>query len=344
MNTQVELKNSVSPVTGHEPHRIKQLPILILHAHSSCNCRCVMCDIWKTSQSRALEPKDLEPHLSSIRTLGVRWVVFTGGEPLLNPALPELCRVLRNERIRLTLLTTGLLLKKYAQEVVNSFDDVIVSLDGPEPVHDAIRRVSKGFALMAEGIAELRKFRRSIRLTARCTVQKANFQHLRNTVTAARALNLNALSFLPVDLTSQAFNREIIWPLEIQNHIGLLKHDLPLLETEVEVLIEQDRADIESGFIVESPEKLRRIPRHFRAHLGLELPRSPNCNAPWTSAVIEVDGTVRPCFFHPPIGNISGASIADVINGEEAQKFRSKLDVSTNPTCNRCVCSLNYRA
>jgi Fe-coproporphyrin III synthase len=270
--------------------------------------------------------------------------VFTGGEPLLNPALAELCRMLRNERIRLTLLTTGLLLKKCAPDVVDWFDDVIVSLDGPEPVHDAIRRVSKGFVLMAEGVAELRKLRRSIRITARCTVQKANFQHLRGTVTAARALNLNALSFLPVDLTSQAFNREIVWPLEIQNQIGLSEYDLPFLEAEVEALIEQNRADIEGGFIVESPEKLRRILGHFRAHLGLEPPRSPNCNAPWTSAVIEVDGTVRPCFFHSQIGNISGTSLEDVINGKEARQFRSELDVETNPTCNRCVCSLNYRA
>ena len=45
-----------------------------------------------------------------------------------------------------------------------------------------------------------------------------------------------------------------------------------------------------SGYIAESPEKLRRIARHFRAHLGLERDESPRCNAPWTSAVIETDG------------------------------------------------------
>jgi len=33
--------------------------------------------------------------------------------------------------IRLTLLSTGLLLKKCASSVAASFDDVIVSLDGP---------------------------------------------------------------------------------------------------------------------------------------------------------------------------------------------------------------------
>ena len=90
-----------------------------------------MCDIWKTREGHEFRAQDLEPHLSSIRRLGVRWVVLTGGEPLLNPELPAVCSMLRNEGIRLTLLTTGLLLQKLATGVAESFDDVIVSLDGP---------------------------------------------------------------------------------------------------------------------------------------------------------------------------------------------------------------------
>lgn len=344
MIAQPELKNPREVAPLGEDHRITQLPVLVLHAHNSCNCRCTMCDIWKTSSVTALQPADLEAHLDSIRALGVRWVVFTGGEPLLNRALPEVCRMLRNERIHLTLLTTGILLKKYAREVVESFDDVIVSLDGPEAVHDSIRRVSGGFAVMAAGIAVVRNLRRHIRITARCTVQKANFECLRNTVSVARTLNLNAISFLSVDLTSQAFNRDLTWPLERQNELALSTEDLPLLEAEIASLIQENAADIDSGFVMESPEKLRRIVRHFRAHLGFEVPESPRCNAPWTSAVVEVDGTVRPCFFHAPIGSVKKESLTEVINGERARQFRSNLDVETNPTCNRCVCSLNYRS
>ena len=63
-----------------------------------------------------------------------------------------------------------------------------------------------------------------------------------------------------------------------------------------------------SGFVLENPDKLRRIVHHFRAHLGLAEPVAPRCNAPWVSAVIESDGTVRPCFFHEPIGNATGRS------------------------------------
>lgn len=331
-------KATVQTLDGH---RLARLPVLVVHAHTSCNCRCIMCDIWKTSESRSLEPHDIEAHLNSIRALHVKWVVFTGGEPLLSPALPEICRMLRREQIHLTLLTTGLLLTKYAREVVESFDNVIVSLDGPAQVHDAIRRVRCGFTLIADGIASLRRLRPHFDITARCTVQKSNFRYLRATVGAAKELNLDAISFLAIDLASQAFNRDLVWPVERQNEVGLSIDDLATLESEIEALI-QENTDVASGFVMEGPDKLRRIVHHFRAHLGLERAESPKCNAPWTSAVLEVDGTVRPCFFHAPIGSIANTSLEDVINSAKAREFRASLGVPTNPTCNRCVCSLNY--
>ena len=101
---------------------------------------------------------------------------------------------------------------------------------------------------------------------------------------------------------------------------------------------------IESGacnsFILESPNKLRRIVRHFKAHLGLAEAVAPRCNAPWVSAVLESDGTVRPCFFHEPIGNVSGQSLIEVLNSPRAVEFRESLQIADNPICRRCVCSL----
>jgi Fe-coproporphyrin III synthase len=332
------------PAGSTEQHRLVKLPVLVLHAHSSCNCRCVMCDIWKTKDSRALQSADLESHLESIRRLGVRWVVLSGGEPLLNSEWPQLCSTLRQERIRLTLLTTGLLLGKNASQVAEFFDDVIVSLDGPERIHDAIRRVDKAFLLLQRGVDSVKLLRPSLAITARTTVQKANHAHLRETLAAAKDLNLNGISFLAADLTSEAFNRPLGWSANRQSEVALSLDEVAVLEDEIESLIAENPADIDSGYVAESPEKLRRIATHYRAHLGLGRTESPRCNAPWTSAVVETDGTVRPCFFHPPIGNIHRSSLEEVINGHEALSFRSRLDIANNPICEHCVCSLNYRS
>lgn len=327
-----------------DAHIIRTLPILIIHANSSCNCRCVMCDIWKNKQQQIFGVRDLLPQLPSIRRLGVRWIVFSGGEPLMNRELPELCSILRGQGIRLTLLTTGVLLKKYAGTVATQFDDVIVSLDGPAAIHDRIRRVDGAFALLQAGVRALRVEKPNIRITARTTVQKMNHRHLMDTCRAASSLRLSQISFLAVDLTSSAFNRPLVWPVSKQTEIGLSLSELPQLANEIEILVEQGRAEFGADFIAESPAKLRRIASHFRAHLGLEPLQSPICNAPWVSAVVEADGSVRPCFFHRPIGDLHGTQLDAVVNGPQARSFREGLNVSNDSTCRNCVCSLNYRA
>ncbi len=178
-------------------------------------------------------------------------------------------------------------------------------------------------------------------MSGRSTVQSRNCGHLRATVEAARAVGLKSLSFLAADVSSEAFNRLQMWSEQRQNQVALAPHQISVLESEVEALIDAGEC---GRFVVETPEKLRRTVAHFRAHLGLEIPIAPRCNAPWVSAVIESNGTVRPCFFHRSIGTVGqGASLLEILNGPEAIAFRRDLDVSTNPICRRCVCSLNWK-
>jgi len=322
-------------------HRIHTLPVVVLFPHNRCNCRCVMCDIWRIGQAREISAEDLRPHIESFRELGVRWVVFSGGEPQMHTDLGALSRLLRAEGIRLTLLTAGLLLEAQAPSLAETLDDVIVSLDGPPEIHDQIRRVREAFNRLERGVQALRKAGPAMVIRGRSTVQKANCTYLRRTVAAARQLGLNSISFLAADVTSEAFNRPEGWPAKRQEAVALGPHEIALLEQEVEFLIQQHSDDLASGFIVEGAEKLRRIVRHFRAHLGELPPEAPICNAPWVSAVIEADGTVRPCFFHRSLGNIHERALIEILNGDIAVDFRRRLDILNNPVCQKCVCSLH---
>jgi MoaA/NifB/PqqE/SkfB family radical SAM enzyme len=325
------------------PHKLASMPILILNVHTHCNCRCIMCDIWKREAHEQVRVADLERHRTSLRNLGVRQVVLSGGEPLLHGDLHALCSFFRELGIRLTLLTTGLLLLKRAHEVSTLFDEVIVSIDGPRAIHDGIRRVARAFDVIGQGVEAVKAHRSDIHIACRTTVQKANHRHLRATVTAARTLGFDSISFLAADLTSEAFNRPLVWPGERQSEIALTVSEVAALDDEIEHLILHFADDIRDKYISESAEKLRRIPRRFREHLGQVSPLSPKCNAPWVSAVVEVDGSVRPCFFHPAVGNITSSTLEEVVNGETARLFRENLNVSKNSTCRRCVCSLNYQ-
>jgi Fe-coproporphyrin III synthase len=284
---------------------------------------------------------DLEGHLASLEKAGVEWVVFTGGEPLMHSDLFRLCKQLKPRGIRTTLLSTGLLLKRNAQAIVDWIDDVIVSLDGPPAVHDKIRGVPCAFQNLSDGVAAIREIKTDFPISARCTVQHRNCGNLDATVKAAHSIGLSGISFLAADVTSEAFNRPGSWPVNRQSQVALTHEDIALLEREIEKLI---RSSGNGGFVAESPAKLARIVQHFRAHLGEMEPVAPRCNAPWVSAVVETDGTVRPCFFHPPVGHATQeTTLLDVINGPGATEFRRTLDVASNPVCRRCVCSLNWQ-
>lgn len=322
-------------------HHILTLPVLVIFPHNQCNCRCMMCDIWRIREAKEVTPADLEQQMTSLRNLGVLWVVFSGGEPQLNEKWSCLAAMFRSAGSRVTLLTAGLLLKSQAQVVAESVDDVIVSLDGPPSIHNSIRRVPGAFEEMAEGVRLLRQIRPDMQVRARCTVQKANHRSLRAVVECAKNTGLNSISFLAADLTSSAFNRPEGWLPDRLDRVALLPEEVDALEEEVEQLITEERLEPRLGFVVESAAKLRRIVQHFRAHVNQADDIAPHCNAPWVSAVIEASGEVRPCFFHQTVGNIHQQTLAEIVNGPEAVHFRAGLDVASNAICRKCVCSLH---
>ena len=335
------LQGIITPLPHVDP--ITRLPILILFPHSRCNCRCVMCDIWRDTTKTELAASDVARWVDEWRALGVQRVVLSGGEALLHSQLWELCDVLRAADIGITILSTGLLLRRHAAELVLRCDDVVVSLDGPQAIHDAIRNVPRAFERLAEGVAAVKAARASVVVTGRCTVQRSNFSTLRGIVAAAHAIGLDRISFLAADVSSDAFNRPGGWDGERAGSVALEREDLPLLAAEIDALERECAADFASGFIAEAPWKLRqRLGQYFAALLG-DAEFFPNrCNAPWVSSVIESDGTVRPCFFQPPLGNIhSSGSLRAVLNSADAVAWRQGLDVQRDAICRKCVCTLS---
>ena len=325
--------------------RVSSMPILILMPHSRCNCKCVMCDIWKANQNeQEITAEDLKPHLESFRRLGVRQILLSGGEPLMHSNLWAFCRLLKTDNVRITLLSTGLLLRESAQHICATCDEVVVSLDGSQEIHNAIRRIPQAYEKLEEGVHALRAINAGFRVTGRCVVQRQNYFDLPNIIQSARSIPLDRISFLAADVSSNAFNRTERWPSERASEIALDEKEVADFERRVEMLIETHSSDIQSGFIAESADKLRRLPTYYAAQLGLRAFPPNRCNAPWVSAVVEADGAVKPCFFHPAFGNIHEQKFDDILNGVDAVRFRKQLNVKRDPTCQKCVCTLHYGA
>jgi MoaA/NifB/PqqE/SkfB family radical SAM enzyme len=301
-----------------------------------------MCDIWKANRNgQELSYDDLAPHMAAFRRFNVRWVVLSGGEALMHSNLWKLCELLRQTGVRkITVLSTGLLLARHAEDVHRWSDEVTVSLDGSREVHDAIRRVPRAFDRLAGGVAALHEIDPGFRVTGRCVIQRENFHDLPDIIDTAHDLRLGEISFFGVDVSTTAFNRPTPWDGDRVADVALTPSEVAQFEELVEETIARYGDDFASGFIAESPEKMRRLVAYFAALNGDAAFPEPVCNAPWVSTVVEADGTVRPCFFHRPLGNIHSQSLEAILNSDEAIAFRRQLDVTQDPICRKCVCTL----
>lgn len=321
--------------------RISSLPIVILMPHSACNCRCVMCDIWKDNRNlKQLTAADITGLLGTLRKMGTRQVLMSGGEALMNPNFFSFCEILRNEKIKISLLSTGLLMERHAGNLLKWVSEVIVSLDGDSRVHDEVRNIPGAFDKLESGVRHLHALDPGYRITGRSVIHRLNFRQWPDIIRCALKMGLNQISFLPADVSSQAFNREQPWQQSKQAEILLAENDLPELQDILDQLFMEFKTLFETGFIAESPAKLQKIYSYYGAFYGLNPYPFKKCNAPWVSTVVEADGTVRPCFFHAPLGNIHDDSLENILNSRNAINFRRSLDVHTNSTCIKCVCAL----
>ncbi len=326
-------------------HTLRTLPIAVFYLTDGCNSRCATCDIWR-SPRRNMRVEMAETLAAQAGALGLRWAVFSGGEAMQHPEWPRISAAFRAQGARTILLTNGLLLKKQADEVIAGIDEVVVSLDaGTAATYEAIRGVD-AFELVLDGMRAVHSG--GVPVTTRTTLQRANFREMPAIIAAAKQAGVSGISFLTVDVSNPfAFGPRfdgLTVPV-INEHeppsAALTRDDVAEFEA-ILTNVERDHdADFASGLLHELPAKLRMMAAYFRALAGEGDFPAVRCNAPHISAVIEVDGTLRPCYFLPAIGTVgNGATLAGALNSPEALAMRRAYRAGERTECVRCVCPL----
>jgi len=332
--------------------RLKTLPILILYLTDGCNSRCITCDIWRNP--RLNMGRELVDHLvGEVGALGVRWVVLSGGESMQHPHWPQIAAQFREKGVRTILLTNGLLLRRQVSDVIAHVDEVVVSLDaGTAPTYEAIRGVD-AFDLVLDGIRAVRAG--GVHVTTRTTIQRANYAELPQIIDAARRADVNTISFLTVDVSNPfAFGDRLITTLgpgAPDDHgppaAALTADDITHFASTLDQLERDYVEDFQNGRIAEPPDKLRRMVDYFRGVLKEGNFPLARCNAPHLSAVVQVDGTLRPCYFLPVMGRAGSGGhetdavpLREAINAPDALALRRAYRRGERPECARCVCPL----
>lgn len=127
-----------------------------------CQCRCVHCsaDPFVDKARRELSTEELKEVVDGALDLGANIVIFTGGEPILRPDLPELIRYVDKSKAQVMIFTNGQYLteQKVKELAEAGLATLNISIDHVEPeVHDRLRGVRGLFDMAVQGARHARK-------------------------------------------------------------------------------------------------------------------------------------------------------------------------------------------
>tara|TARA_B100000315_G_C14508205_1_gene555679 strand:+ start:357 stop:1361 length:1005 start_codon:yes stop_codon:yes gene_type:complete len=116
----------------------KKVPLSVLFYFSrKCNIKCAYCDIpnWNVSEFTNNEILTL---IDDISKAGGQRIGLVGGEPLIRKDIGLFIDRAKNNDMFVSITTNGTLIKSNLNKLQN-IDMVLVSLDGPQEVHNATR-------------------------------------------------------------------------------------------------------------------------------------------------------------------------------------------------------------
>ena len=333
--------------------------VVSLTVTNQCNRRCRMCAQWsEEGYMRGKKPGDsysgtVVPFASLLKVVdevaeyGVP-LIIRGGEPLLYPHILDLLAHIKSRGMSLSLETNGVLLTKFAEALVKlRIDHMIVSVDGPEEIHDHVRGVKGTFARVREGLCELAKHEESdgyrISRGITCTVSRYNFQGLGAMADVARSLGVDGICIVPYyyipeaqGLAYEALMREA-FSYKAYSWRGF-HHE----ESGVDV-------DLFLAQLGEFKSKLGDFPSYpYMAFTDDEyrewFSRSDTtvhqaeCNNIWGLLDVQPDGNVNFCVDFPDyaIGNVVESTLHQLWHSDRARRFRELRTGRQMPVCYRC--------
>lgn len=177
----------------------------ILEVSYACNVDCSFCyNAWRSGRKNSYPTRNVLPKSSffsiidRLKAWGVNTLGYSGGEPLLNRDIFEIATYSKKMGFKNSLLTNGVLLEKYAEEVASNFNVVQISLHGTQQVHDSLTGLEGSFDQALRGRAAIMDS--NVAVSCVMVVNRKNLCTLEDTIALAAAMDMNSVlvnRFLP---------------------------------------------------------------------------------------------------------------------------------------------------
>jgi Fe-coproporphyrin III synthase len=331
---------------------------IVLGVNNVCNLHCKMCDVGtntlETNFAQNLIGTDpLNMPLELIQRIIDQTALYfpkaklgyAFTEPLVYPHLEKSLHYAQSKKIKSTLTTNALTLKQKAKTIVESgLDELFISLDGPQDIHNQIRGHQKSFQKAIEGIEEVLRLNPNQSISVFCVITEWNIGYLKEFVEFFKDYPLNEIGLMHTNFTPQsvADNHNIIWGNSYSatasnvEQINITNYNLELLWEEI-LEIKKNKYNYKVSFSPEisSKEKLNEFYHKPEKIIGKK------CNDVFSNIMIKSDGSVIPSHgrcYNLELGNIYNETLKEIWNSTVLKQFRSDLIKNGGlfPACSRC--------
>ena len=331
---------------------------LVLGVNNICNLHCKMCDVGtKTNETNFAVnlvgthplhmPMELFQRVCDEAEMLYPKVklgyAFT--EPLVYKHLHESLAYAKSKGLYTSITTNALNLKKEADRLYeNQVDDIFISLDGPEDVHNHIRGHKSSFQRAMDGMHAIWEKDGALKISVYCVITEWNFDRLKEFADFFKNKPIRELGFMHTNFTPQdvadVHNAKfgVKYPATCSNveESDVSKIDLDALWSEMESILKTDYPyNVVFSPNVESREQLEVFYRQPEKLFG------KRCNDVFSNIMIKSDGSVIPAHgrcYNLTVGNLCNDSLKDVWNSSKLAEFRQDLNANGGllPACSRC--------
>lgn len=332
---------------------VDKKPVVVWNVTPTCNLACRHCYAATADANRGILDHALELRLiDDLADFGSPVLLFSGGEPLTRPDLPELIAHTVARGMRAVISTNGTLLTPELAACFKAIglSYVGISLDGLRETHDRFRRKRGAFD---EALAAIRLCRNiGLKVGLRFTIFKENAGEIPGIFKLMAEEGVPRICFYHLvysgrgaELASEdlghAATRTVVDQI-IEGTVDLHRRGLP-----IEVLTVDNHCDGPYLYLRMQHEQ------HPRAEAVMELLRMNGGNSTGVGiGCISWDGTVYPDQFwrNQPLGNVRERPFSQIWN-DRTHPLLGKLKEKKQHVSGRCarcrfleVCGGNFRA
>ena len=324
---------------------------------NACNLRCQMCAQWGAEGYLRTEPSQHKPTMNlsdwkrvvdEVAAHGIKNVLIRGGEPFLLPGIIELLDYIAKKGIFASIDSNGTQLAEFADDVVRiGRVHITVSVDGPEPIHDAVRGVPGSYQQLAQGLAAVRAAEQSqgvaISKSITFTISPWSYRGLSAMPDVARSLGVGSICIVPYFYVTEALGRA--YEDELRREFGTkafswrgFHHESSGIDLEVfEQQLVAYRANL--GSLTNYPYLPLTLDEYTTWFASPEATvRGTQC--PNAERLIDVQptGETNCCVDFPDysFGNVHDATLEQLFNSDRAQRFRARRHAAPFSACHRC--------